>query len=409
MQTESVKISALVFDPANARKHDDKNLDAIKGSLSRFGQQKPIVVGKNNVVIAGNGTLAAAKALGWDKIDVVRTELTGPEATAFALADNRTAELASWDDEILGKTLQALQEDGFPIADIGFDPGDFFDDKGTDGLTDPDEVPEIPQNVRGVQRGQIWQLGDHRMMCGDSTSKEDVERLMGGEKADLWLTDPPYGVAYESAGRREKSNQHRAIENDAKPIDEMGEFWTKAAANAHSACSNEASYYWFACQGGDQMMMMMSIGRANWKVRHELIWIKDQMVFGRSDYHYKHEPILYGWKQDGKHNWYSDRKQTSLLEFARPKKSDEHPTMKPVDLIEYLIGNNTKSKHLVLDTFSGSGSTLIACEKTGRKCFGMEIDPHYCSVILERWEKFTGKKAVLLTGKLQEKNGKQGK
>lgn len=160
MQTESVAIKSLVFDPANARKHDDKNLDAIKGSLSRFGQQKPIVVGKNNVVIAGNGTLAAAKALGWDKIDVVRTELTGPEATAFALADNRTAELAAWDDEILGKTLHALQEDGFPIADIGFDPGDFFDDKGTDGLTDPDEVPEVPQNVRGVQRGQIWQLGE---------------------------------------------------------------------------------------------------------------------------------------------------------------------------------------------------------------------------------------------------------
>ena len=161
----------------------------------------------------------------------------------------------------------------------------------------------------------------------------------------------------------------------------------------------DAAYYWFACQGGDQMMMMMMmmfLGDAGWLVRHELIWVKPSMVFGRSDYHYRHEPIIYGWKRKGKHNWYADRKQTSVLEFARPHKSDLHPTTKPVAILEYLLGNSTVTTDSVLDTFGGSGSTLIACEKTNRKCFMMEIDPHYCDVIIERWEKFTGKKAKLI-------------
>jgi len=256
-----------------------------------------------------------------------------------------------------------------------------------------DEVPEPPAEPI-TKPGDLWILGDHRLLCGDSTKAEDVERLMAGAKADLWLTDPPYGVAYESAGRRGKENQHDEIENDSRPLDEMAKFWEQAATLAYSSCSGSSSYYWFACQGGDQMMMMMmSISRAKWRVRHELIWVKDQMVFGRCDYHYKHEPILYGWKQDGTHEWNADRKQVSVLEFDRPKRSDEHPTMKPVDLVAYLLGNNTTSGDSVLDTFCGSGTTLIAAEQLGRKCYGMEISPQYCDVIVKRWETLTGRKA----------------
>jgi site-specific DNA-methyltransferase (adenine-specific) len=393
MKTERVPIDSVQFDAANVRKHGERNLATIKASLNRFGQQKPIVVDANGVVRAGNGTLAAAKALGWKEIAIVRSTLSGADATAYAIADNRTAELAEWDDDALAQTLAALQiEDEEIAAATGFDA------KEIDALLAPkevveDEVPEPPADPI-TKPGDLWILGEHRLLCGDSTKAEDVERLMAGAKADLWLTDPPYGVAYESAGRKGKANQHAHIENDSMPLDEMASFWQSAAEAAYRSCTDAASYYWFACQGGDQMMMMMSISRAKWRVRHELIWVKDQMVFGRCDYHYKHEPILYGWKQDGTHEWNADRKQTSVLEYPRPRKSDEHPTMKPVELVAYLAANNTRKGQAIIDTFCGSGTTLIAAEQLGRKCYGMEISPAYCDVIVKRWETLTGKKAV---------------
>ena len=385
------------------RKHSAKNLDAIKGSLTKFGQQKPIVVDKNGVVVAGNGTLEAAKALGWDSIDIVRTELIGPDAIAFALADNRTAELAEWDAGALHETLKGLQEIDFDLGAIGFDD-DFMasvtPEVANEGLTDPDAIPEVTDTR--CKPGDLWQLGAHRLLCGDSTNVQHVERLMGGEKADLWLTDPPYGVSY--ADKNEFLNSlgngirlTKRIENDHLSLEDTERFWFEAATSAYIACSDKAAYYWFACQGGDQMMMMMmSISRANWKVRHELIWVKNNHVLGRCDYQYKHEPILYGWKKDGTHNFYGGF-QTSVLEFPKPQSSKLHPTMKPIELIERLLGNSSQPGGAILDTFLGSGSTLIACEKTGRRCFGMEIDPHYCDVILKRWEDFTGKTAILNT------------
>lgn len=402
MQLEKIPIEQLTFDPANARKHSKKNLDAIKGSLKKFGQQKPIVIDKNNVVVAGNGTLEAAKSLGWSEINAVRTELQGPEAIAFALADNRTAELAEWDVEPLTKTLQSLKDIDFDLGAIGFDD-DFMEahtpQVENSGLTDPDEVPE--QVETRCKPGDLWILGNHRLLCGDSTNVQHVERLMNGEKADLWLTDPPYGVSY--ADKNEFLNAlgtgirlTKRIENDHKSINDLKDFWFQVASNAYMFCTDKAPYYWFACQGGDQMMMMMmmSISQANWKVRHELIWVKNNHVLGRCDYHYKHEPILYGWKADGTHNFYGDF-QTSVLEFQKPQSSKLHPTMKPIELIERLVSNSSRTGEKVLETFCGSGSTLIACEKTGRKCYGMEIDPHYCDVIIKRWEDFTGNKALL--------------
>lgn len=282
----------------------------------------------------------------------------------------------------------------FSPTDIDMDEfeQEFFDLENEAGKAEIED--DIPEQVEPKTKiGDLYALGNHRLLCGDSTDFGQVERLMNGEKADLWLTDPPYGVSYQSNGAEDK---HEKIENDDLPIEEMAEFWTKVASNALEFCSNKASYYWFACGGDQMMMMMMSIGRANWKVRHELIWVKDSLVMGRCDYHYKHEPILYGWKKDGTHEWQSDRKQTSVLEYPRPKKSEEHPTMKPVELIAYLMGNNTKQKQIVLDTFGGSGTTLIAAEKTNRKARLLEISPKYCDVIIARWEQYTGQKSVKL-------------
>jgi site-specific DNA-methyltransferase (adenine-specific) len=391
MQIEKVPVGSLVLDPTNARKHDQKNLEAIKGSLAKFGQQKPIVVTADNVVIAGNGTLEAAKALGWENIDIHRTVLKGAEAMAYALADNRTAELADWDDEILKEQIGALAMDGWDVGDFGFDLDDFdLDAGGTEGKTDPDDVPEVEENKFGVSRGQIWQIGEHRLMCGDSTSKEDVDRLMGGNLADVWITDPPYNVDYVG-----KTKDSLKIENDMMSNENFRSFLIEAFSSAVQSIKPGGVFYiWHADSEG--LNFREACFKVGLKVRQCLIWCKDVMVMGRQDYHWKHEPCLYGWKDGAGHLWAADRKQTTILNFARPKRNDIHPTMKPVDLIEYQIKNNTKGKDLVLDTFLGSGSTLIACEKTGRKCYGMEIDPHYCSVIIERWQNFTGKEATRL-------------
>lgn len=248
--------------------------------------------------------------------------------------------------------------------------------------------------------GKLVLKGRHRLKCGDASVISDVRDAVGGAEANLVLTDPPYGVSYADKNRflnaiGRPNCVEKPIRNDHESLDDLTEFWQLVMENAYQVTTNRAAYYWFACQGGDQMMMMMmSIGRANWKVRHELIWVKNCHVLGRCDYHYKHEPILYGWKQDGVHDWYGDSSQMSTLEYPKPHRSELHPTMKPIELLERLIQNSTKPDGLVLDLFLGSGSTIIASEKTGRRCFGMEIDSHYCDVILERWEKYTGKTAV---------------
>lgn len=397
MKIEQVDIELLTPDPNNARKHDQKNLSAIRGSIKQFDVVEPLIVRQsNNVVIGGNGRLAVLKELGHKIVPVHYVDFDDQKSKALALALNRTAELADWDNDILVEQLRDLKID-IDVGEIGFDVNDFNLDLPVEGNTDPDEVPENVETR--CKLGDLWVLGNHRVLCGDSTDVLQVERLMGGERADLWLTDPPYGVSYADKNEFLNSLSNgirltKRIENDHLSMDELPKFWQAAATNAHLVCKEKSSYYWFACQGGNQMMMMMSIANANWKVRHELIWVKNNHVMGRCDYQYKHEPILYGWKTKGSHEFFGCF-QTSVLEFDRPHSSKLHPTMKPVELIETLVNNSSKSGFIVLDTFLGSGSTLIACEKTNRKCYGMEIDPHYCSVILERWENFTGNKAVL--------------
>lgn len=380
MKVQKVSVEKLTVDPSNARKHNPKNLESIKGSLQKFGQQKPIVVDKNNVVVAGNGTLEAARSLGWTEIDVVETQLEGPESIAFALADNRTSELAEWDTKNLSETLKSLVKIDFDLDSIGFDAKDlakFIPHEIKGGLTPDDEVPE--QVETRCKPGDLWILGEHRLLCGDSTDVLQVERLMGGEKADMVFTDPPYGVNYEG------------IKNDDRGG--LEDLLNSSLSNSSIVSNPGASCYVF--HSDKCADIFHHVFRKYCHFSSMLIWVKPSLVLSRTDYQSQHEPCLYGWFNTGTHKWYGDRKQTSLMNFGKETDVKEHTTPKPVDLISKIIFNSSAQKHLVYDPFLGSGSTLIACEKTGRKCYGMELDPHYCDVILTRWEKFTGKQATL--------------
>tara|TARA_R110000824_G_scaffold30340_1_gene99997 strand:- start:10 stop:1236 length:1227 start_codon:yes stop_codon:yes gene_type:complete len=408
MQVERVMIDELDCDPANVRAHDSKNLDAIKSSLKRFGQQKPIVVNEKGIVIAGNGTLTAARALGWDSINIITTELDGVNATAYAIADNRTGELAEWDNEALAKQLSALQiEDEALVEAAGFSDAELtalVDEVTgiTEGNTDPDEVPEVPEEPT-AQAGQIWQLGSHRLMCGDSTSAEDVAALMDGQKADMVFTDPPYGISLgfetpKQAKARNRRTDGLVVENDNLKDDELQAFLTTSICLAAEHTSEGGAFYVCSPIGKEVKKFIQAWEDSGLHYQSGLVWNKSSLSLSRHDYHPKHEIIHYGWKKGAAHRWLSDRKQTSVFDFQKPSRSESHPTSKPVGLVLYFVGNVSQQKDSVLDLFLGSGSTLIACEQTGRKCYGMELSPAYCDVIVKRWEDFTGQTAELVNG-----------
>lgn len=400
MDIESVPITSIVLDPSNARRHASKNLEALKGSLAKFGQQKPIVVGHNGVVIAGNGTLEAARALGWSAIKIVRTSLEGTEATAFAIADNRSGELAEWDAGVLSDTLRALQAMDFDLGAIGFDESDLaklLATEVTEGLTDPDELPE--QVETRCQPGDLWVLGQHRLLCGDSTEALAVERLMSGDLADLIWTDPPYNVALgmnespEQAAKRNRRTDGLTVMNDKMADGDFRQFLVDVFTGMALSLREGGGFY-IAHADSEGLNFRAAVRESGLTLKQCLIWVKSALVMGRQDYQWKHEPILYGWKEGAAHSWFSDRKQTTVLEFNKPSRNAEHPTMKPTELVAYCIGNSTKHGDLVLDLFGGSGTTMIASEQLARKSYLMELDPKYCDVILTRWEKFTGKEAV---------------
>jgi site-specific DNA-methyltransferase (adenine-specific) len=390
MKVEDVPVTDLHNDPANVRKHGEQNLAAIKASLARFGQQKPIVVNPEGVVIAGNGTLMAARALGWRTVKAVRTNLAGSEATAFAIADNRTAELAEWDDAALQQQLAAIAiDDEELLAATGFDEKELAKLAAANApeVTE-DDVPETPADPV-TQPGDLWLLGKHRLLCGDSTKAEDVKRLMDGHRADLMLTDPPYNVDYTG-----KTKDALKVANDSMGDTDFRKFLVACFTAAFDSMKPGASFYVFHAdsEGYNFRGAVKDCGQT---VRQCLIWTKDILVMGRQDYQWQHEPCLYGWKEGASHGWYSDRKQTTLLRFNRPKRSEDHPTMKPVAMFAYLISNSTAPQGVAYDPFLGSGTTLVAAEQLGRTCYGMEISPAYCDVIVKRWETLTGQKATL--------------
>jgi DNA modification methylase len=386
----AMPIDSLSLDPSNARRHPARNLDMIKSSLSKFGQRRALVVQRDGMIVrSGNGTLLAAKALGWTEIAAAVVDDDNATAIQYAIADNRTAELAEWEDETLGLLLDGMDQE---IRDsIGFDEAEF--NELMDGLVPKevtqDEVPETPADPI-TKPATLWVMGNHRLLCGDSTRPEDVKRLMDGKRADLLLTDPPYNVDYEGGNGLK-------IANDSMPDQQFRQFLTAAFRCAFDTLKPGASFYvWHAdSEGYNFRTAVVECGQ---KVRQCLIWAKNALVMGRQDYQWQHEPCLYGWKDGAAHGWYSDRKQTTLLHFDKPKANDQHPTMKPVELFGYLIGNSTAPQGLVYDPFLGSGTSVIASEQLGRACYGLELSPAYCDVIVQRWENLTSQKAVRIDG-----------
>lgn len=378
-------------------------MEKVKESIKEFGFKVPIVIDKHNIIIAGHTRVKAAKELGIKKIPcIIADDLSSEQIKAFRLADNKVSEYSSWDEDKLYVELMELKVVDFNIETFGFETKEIDTSSADiDSIIEKfenniDEVEEDDFNIDEAivdieipttTVGDIWQLGNHRLMCGNSTQKEDVLRLMNDQHADLLLTDPPYNVDYEGAAGK--------IQNDNMSNNDFRKFLVEAFKQADSVMKDGAVFYiWHAdSEGYNFRGSCFDIG---WQVRQCLIWIKNSLVMGRQDYHWKHEPCLYGWKDGASHNWYSDRTQTTLLEFDKPSKSEFHPTTKPNKLFSYQIQNSSKEEDNVLDMFGGSGTTIMACEQLNRNCFMMELDPKYCDVIVKRWETLTGKEAVLI-------------
>ncbi len=384
MEVKTVSIDQIKPYENNPRNNDDA-VDAVANSIREFGWQQPIVVDTGGVIIAGHTRYKAAKRLRLKEVPiVVADKLTKEQVNAYRLADNKVGELADWDDKLLDQELNDILD--IDMSEFGFNLDDELADE--DAIDDDyeEEVPVEPKS----KLGQIYQLGRHRLMCGDSTKPEDVEKLMNDQMADLLITDPPYNVAYEG-----KQDSKMTIKNDSQDEDDFYKFLLAAFSNAKAVMKAGASFYvWYA--SSEAINFNKSLKDAELSVRQELIWAKNQMVVGRQDYQWQHEPCLYGWAEGGSHSWYSDRKQTTILKFDKPQRSDLHPTMKPIPLFDYQIKNSSKSGDIVLDLFGGSGTTLMACEQDGRNAYLMEFDPRYVDVIIDRWEQFTGEKAKLI-------------
>lgn len=384
-------IESLIPYARNSRTHSDAQVAQIAASIKEFGWTNPVLVDAEGGIIAGHGRVMAGRKLGITEAPcIVLENLTDAKRRAYVIADNKLALNAGWDVELLKIELGDLKALDFDLSLTGFDPGELGNllAEKTEGLTDENAVPETPARAVTVL-GDVWVLGKHRLMCGDSTSVDAMQTLVQGQLVDMWLTDPPYNVAYEG-GTKEKLT----IQNDSMGDDQFRQFLRDACITADTVMKPGAVFYiWHADSEGYNFRG--ACRDAGWIVRQCLIWKKSSLVMGRQDYHWKHEPCLYGWKDGAGHLWAADRKQTTILEFDKPSRNGEHPTMKPVALFEYQMLNNTKGGDIILDSFGGSGTTLLAAEKNGRHSRLMELDPKYCDVIVKRWQDFTGQKAIL--------------
>ena len=392
---KKVKVSSLIPYANNSRTHSDEQVLQIASSIKEFGFLNPVIIDADNGIIAGHGRVMAAKKLGVDELPCIdASHLTEAQKKAYIIADNKLALNAGWDDDILRIELDMLTELDFDLSLTG------FSDEELQAICQVEEIaPEYEEDADGeviepppepkTKEGDVWILGKHRLMCGDSTSIDALEKLCNNQLVDMWLTDPPYNVAYEG-----KTKEALTIKNDSMGDEDFRQFLGDCYVAADAVMKPGAVFYiWHADLEGYNFRGAAK--DANWKVRQCLIWKKSTLVMGRQDYHWKHEPCLYGWKEGAGHLWASDRKQTTILEFDKPSRNGEHPTMKPVDLFSYCLLNNTKGGDIVLDSFGGSGTTIIACERDGRVGYLMELDPKYCDVIINRWQTLTGKDAIL--------------
>ena len=426
LQIELVPITAIRPYENNAKIHTPEQIEQIKNSILEFGNNDPIAIDGEGVIIEGHGRWMALKALGYTEVEVIRLgHLTEEQRKAYTLVHNKLTMNTGFDLDILAEELQAIEN--INMKDYDFDL-DIADDLILEDIEEDNFDPEVPEAEQAkAKRGQVYQLGSHRLMCGDSTIPEDVEKLMGDEQADCLLTDPPYNVNYGGNVSSAACNgKHRLIENDNLTDSDFYKFLLAFYQNAEAALKPGGAFYvWHADNEGYNFRKAMK--DAGLTQRQTLIWNKNALMIGRQDYQWKHEPCLYGWKEGAGHYFTSSRSETTVIDEEvpdftkmkkeelvklleriysqattviderKPMRSDLHPTMKPLRLMAYLIQNSTRKGELVLDLFGGSGSTLIAAEETGRRCCMMEYDPRYVDVIIQRWEELTGKKAKLLT------------
>ncbi|MTI13021.1 site-specific DNA-methyltransferase [Sansalvadorimonas verongulae] len=393
-QLEHWPVAELVPYARNARTHSTEQVSQIARSIESFGFVNPILVGDDKVIVAGHGRLMAASELGMETVPViVLGHLDEVQRRALVLADNKLAENAGWDEELLKTELQALDDLDFDLDIVGFTLDELDDllygeDAGSN--TEDDQVPEV-QEQPVSQAGDLWIMGNHRLLCGSATESSDVEKLMDGQLADMIFTDPPYNVDYANPEKDGKAKKDRRIKNDNLGS-EFFAFLLAAMTNMLTVSKGAV----YVCMSSSELDTLQKAFReAGGKWSTFLIWAKNTFTLGRADYQRQYEPILYGWKEGNDHFWCGARDQGDVWFFNKPIKNDLHPTMKPVELVERAVRNSSKSQDIVLDLFGGSGSTLIACEKTGRQARLTELDPKYVDVIVRRWEEYTGKEAYL--------------
>lgn len=378
-EMQLVPIEKLVPYVNNARTHSPEQINKLRSSLREFGFINPVIIDRDFGVIAGHGRILAAKEEGITEVPCVFADhLTEAQKKAYIIADNRMAMDAGWDEELLRVEIEALQAEAFDLSLTGFDEkelSDLFKDDA-DVQEDDFDVDAELEKPTFSKSGDVWTLGRHRLVCGDSTKAETFDTLMQGRKANLVVTDPPYNVNYEGAAGK--------IKNDNLADEKFYQFLFDAFSNIEKVMADDASIYVFHADT-EGLNFRKAFSDAGFYLSGCCIWKKPSLVLGRSPYQWQHEPCLYGWKKSGKHQWYADRKQTTIWEFEKTKKNTDHPTMKPIPLLAYPIQNSSMSNTLILDPFGGSGSTLIACEQTDRDCYTIELDEKYCDVIVKRY------------------------
>lgn len=381
-----VSISKLVPYVNNARTHSSEQINKLRASLREFGFINPVIIDREFGIIAGHGRVMAAREEGIAEVPCVFVDhLTEAQKKAYILADNRMAMDAGWDEELLRVEIEALQGADFDVGVTGFDDKEIADLFKTDSdkVEDDDfDLTAALEKASFVGEGDVWVVGKHRLICGDATNPDHVAKLMDGKRANLILTDPPYGVSF-------KSKSGLTIKNDSMKNEEFYEFLKSAFVNMAAHLEQGGSAYVFHADT-EGLNFRQAFIDAGFHLAGCCIWVKDSLVLGRSDYQWQHEPVLYGFLKNGKHSWFSDRKQTTIWNFKKPKRNENHPTSKPLDLLSYPLGNSSQENAIVVDTFGGSGSTLMACEAMNRICYTMELDPKYASVILRRYVEDTG-------------------
>lgn len=376
-----VPIDRLVPYINNARTHSPEQINKLRSSLREFGFINPVIIDRDYGVIAGHGRILAAKEEGITEVPCVFADyLTEAQKKAYIIADNRMAMDAGWDEELLRVEIEALQAEAFDVSLAGFDPNeidDLFKENLKDGIHDDDfDIEAELKKPTFTKAGDVWTLGRHRLVCGDSTKKETYDTLMDGKKANLVLTDPPYNVNYEGTAGK--------IKNDHMANDAFYQFLLDAFTNMEAVMADDASIYVFHADT-EGLNFRRAFADAGFYLSGCCIWKKNSLVLGRSPYQWIHEPVLFGWKKSGKHAWYAGRKETTVWEYDKPKKNADHPTMKPIALLAYPIMNSSMTGTIVLDPFGGSGSTLIACEQSDRTCYTVELDEKFCDVIVKRY------------------------